>query len=488
MRLLRSTKSVCPECLRVLDAVIYKEDGKVWIKRTCPDHGECKEVYWADYEMYARAEKYSQVGRGVENPRTETKRNCPLDCGLCPQHRSHTVLAIIDVTNRCNLNCPICFASSSPPYVYEPTKEEIRGMLENLRMNQPVAPPALQFSGGEPTIREDFLELIQMAKELGFRHIEVNTNGLELARSADYCAELREAGASAVYLQFDGVTAEPYIKARGRDLLDLKIRAVENCRKAGLVVILVPTVAKGVNDDQLGEIIRFAARHRDVVRCVNFQPVSITGRIDYEKRNEMRITIPECIKLIEKQTGGQVRAEDFYPVPFVVPISRAVGALRGEEYVEFTAHPHCGMATYIFVEDGELVPITRYASVEKLLQAMQKVCRDAQAGQMLRAKLRLIGALRHVRWSLLRKLVWGILSRGSYEALAELHHKMIMIGMMHFMDLYNFDLERVQRCVIHYAIPDGRIIPFCTMNSIHRETIEKAFSMPFAEWRKRRRD
>ena len=487
MQVVKETRSICPECFKVLDATIFEEDNKVYIKKECPEHGKFLDMYWSDYEQYLRAEQFRHEGEGLRNPRTKTRMDCPFDCGICPQHRSHTALAIIDVTNRCNLRCPVCFATAGTTgYVYEPSKEEVQGMLENLRRNDPVPATALQFSGGEPTIREDLFELIRMAKELGFRHVEVNTNGLRLAQSVDYCRGLMESGMSTLYLQFDGVTSDVYQFTRGCDLLDTKMKAIENCREAGIdSVVLVVTLIKGVNDHQLGDIIQFAIQNFDIVRCVNVQPLSLCGRIPEREREKMRITIPDFMRLCEEQTNGKLKVSDFYPVPIVVPVARAVGALKKKRYVEFTAHPHCGMATYVFVENGEMVPITHYGNVEKFMKVMEKVYEEAVKGREKRAKLRLVGALRHVKFGLLRKYIWPILKTGTYEALGDLHMKMLMISAMHFMDPYNFDLERVQRCCIHYAVPDGRIIPFCTMNSIHRPKIEERLGVPVDEWRRK---
>jgi len=486
LRVIKQTKSICPECFKVLDATIFEEDNKVYIKKECPEHGRFQDVYWSDYEQYLRAERFRHDGEGLRNPRTKTRLDCPYDCGICPQHKSHTVLAIIDVTNRCNLRCPVCFATAGTTgYVYEPSKEEIQGMLQNIRRNDPVPAPALQFSGGEPTIRDDLFDLIGMAKEAGFEHVEVNTNGLRLAQSVDYCRGLKEADVDTIYLQFDGVTSDVYEFTRGIDLLDIKMKAIENCRKAGIEsIVLVVTLVKGVNDHQLGDIIRFAINNFDMVRCVNVQPVSICGRIPEREREKMRITIPDFMKCVEEQTDGKIKMDDFYPVPTVVPISKAVGALKGKRYVEFTAHPHCGMATYVFVEDGEIVPITHYGNVEKFMESMEKVYEEASKGHNRRAKIRLLGSLRHVKFGLLRKYLLPILKTGSYDALGKLHRKMLMISAMHFMDPYNFDLERVNRCCIHYAVPDDRIIPFCTMNSIHRSKIEGRLGIPVDVWRK----
>ncbi|MFH1327629.1 MAG: tetraether lipid synthase Tes [Candidatus Bathyarchaeota archaeon] len=489
MKLIKETKSICPECFTVIDAQIFQdEENRVMMKKTCPKHGYYEDTYWSDYDLYTKADKFALVGTGLTNPRTKrTTKGCPFDCGICNGHKSHTALAIIDVTNRCNLRCPICFANAQAAgYVYEPTTDEIKKIIDNFLSNKPVKPPGLQFSGGEPTLRDDLPELVEYADKAGFRHIEINTNGIRIANSIDYCKRLLDAGANAIYLQFDGVTRDPYMVTRGVDLLATKLKVIENCRKLDYdAVVLVPTIVKGVNDHQIGDIVKFAAANSDVIRCINFQPVSITGRIDQKQRNEMRITIPDCMKIIEKQTEGQIKASDFYPVPFVVPMSQAIGSLKGHSYVEFTTHQHCGMATYILIKDNgkKMVPITKYGNIEKFMESMKKVNKAAKAGEKTKAKIAMLGALRYVKWGLLRKLILGVLKTGSYKSLADVHYKMIMIGMMHFMDPYNFDLERIERCTIHYGLPNGTIIPFCTMNSIHRPRIEKQFSVPIKKYR-----
>jgi uncharacterized radical SAM superfamily Fe-S cluster-containing enzyme len=484
MNVIKNTKSLCPECLQTLDAQIFEEGGKVFITKECPQHGAFQELYWSDYEQYLRADKFRCDGTGVENPRTQKVKGCPADCGLCPEHRSHTALAIIDITNRCNLKCPVCFANANyAGYVYEPTMEQVVGMLENLRATKPVPAQALQFSGGEPTIRKELLDMVRKAKELGFNHVEVNTNGLRISQDVEYCKQLKEAGVSTIYLQFDGLTADVYKFIRGVDLLDIKMKAIENLRAAGWnSAVLVVTLVKGVNDGQLGDIINFAAKNSDVVRCINVQPVSLCGRLPPEEREKMRITIPDFMRLTEEQTNGVIKTSDFYPVPVVVPVSKAVGAMKDKRYVEFTAHPHCGMATFVFIEDGKIVPITRQANIDKFVGTLQSVYEDAVKGNKNKAKLRLAGSARHIKFSFLRKYVLKVLMDGDYKSLGDFARSAILISSMHFMDPYNFDLDRVESCVIHYAVPDGRIIPFCTYNSIHRPEVEKKLGIPIKQW------
>ena len=486
MKFLKKTKSLCPQCLHVIPADLVEENGQVLIRKECPEHGSFEDVYWSDYKLWEWANSYNAVGGGLENPRTETKAGCPMDCGICPNHKSHTVLSIIDVTNRCNLACPICFAhAGATGYLYEPTQEQIKEMLLNLKRNLPVPTNALQFSGGEPTIREDLPDLIQMAKEVGIDHIEVNTNGIRISKDPEYLKSLIDAGVSTFYLQFDGLTPEPYIQARGLDLLPVKKKAIENARKVGCdSIVLVPTLVRGVNDGQIGDIIRFAVANSDVVRGVNFQPVSITGRIDRAKQKEMRITIPDFWKLCEAQTGGQIKVSDFYPIPVVLPVSLAMGALKNKRYPEFTPHQHCGSATFLLTDGEKFEPITRHGDVEKFMDVMKGVYALASKGSKTRAKVKMMGAMRYVDMTLIRNLLGGVLTKGSYDSLGQLMRKVVLVGCMHFMDGWNFDLERVERCCIHYAIPDGRIIPFCTMNTLHRAEVEKKFGKPIEGWKK----
>jgi len=481
-KLLKEVSSICPECHAVIPAKLSQEAGMVLMHKSCPHHGDFQDLYWSDFDQWERARKYAVLGDGLENPRTQTVKGCPYDCGICKNHRSQTILSIIDVTNRCNLRCPICFANAaSAGYEYELNLDTIKGIIDNLSENKPVSVKALQLSGGEPTLRNDLPDIVEYAHARGIHHVEVNTNGVRIANDMPFLKRLKDADVSSFYLQFDGVTPDPYLVTRGVDLLPTKLKAIENLKSLGHdSAILVVTLVKGVNDDQLGRIINFAARNHDVIRCVNVQPVSITGRIDRNKLAEYRITIPDFMRLVEEQTNGQILQSDFLPVPFVVPFARAVGALKGTRYPEFTMHEHCGMATFIFVEDGRITPITRYADVEAFMSSMNDVAELAKAGHTIRAKFKMVQSLKHLNLKVVRPLVSGVIREGTYDALGQLMRKVIMIGAMHFMDPYNFDLERVQRCGIHYGLPDGRIIPFCTMNSIHREEIERKLAKPIS--------
>ncbi|MFX1416804.1 MAG: tetraether lipid synthase Tes, partial [Promethearchaeota archaeon] len=396
------------------------------------------------------------------------------------------------VTNRCNLRCPICFAvAAEGGNVYEPTPEEVLEMMRNLRSNRPVPAPALQFAGGEPTVSKHLPQYIKWAKELGFRHVQIASNAIRIGKSKEYFQELRDAGLSTVYMQFDGVTPGPYLEARGTDLLPVKKQAIQNAREIGMEsLVLVPTVVRGINDDQVGDIIEFAVENRDVIRCVNFQPVSITGRIDHDARTEMRITIPDVIHLIEEQTGGKIPADAWYPVPAMMPVGRALGLMKETPQLELSTHFACGMSTFIYInEDGDYEPITNLIDVSKflvLLEDISNLFAEEKMGASKRAKAKLAAGARHIkRKGIIKDLLSAFLNRGDYESLAKFMRRIIMVGLMHFQDPYNLDLERIQHCDVNYSAPDGRIIPFCTMNTIHRSRLEDKFSQPLDEWRSR---
>ncbi|MGQ9780993.1 MAG: tetraether lipid synthase Tes [Nitrososphaeria archaeon] len=484
MEHLKYTRSLCPVCLKVIRAELFVDDNTVYIKKKCEEHGDFEDIYMSDYKWYKKVQQYERVGEGLRNPRTLRKVGCPFDCGICDEHRSQTLLGIIDVTNACNLKCPICFANAAAVgYLYQPSLEVVKSMLDNLRSNMPVPTYAVQFSGGEPTLRDDLPEMIRYAGEIGIPHVEVNTNGVRIARDKDYLRELIRAGVSTFYLSFDSLTRDAYLKMKGADLLGIKLQALQNIREAGLQsVVLVPTVVKGVNDNEIGALIEFGVKNCDIVRCVNFQPVSFAGRIEASKLREFRVTTSDVINNAETQTNGKIRMDDWYPIPFVAPISDFIAGIKGVDQPTFTVHQNCGAATFLITKDGgDYEPITRQVEIEKFVGELSKAAKALHAGKRTRGKLRAASALRHVSLGMSTSLVRGFLSSGTYESLGKFMRKIVMVGDMHFMDPYNFDLERVERCGIHYATPDGRIIPFCSMNTLHRPNVEQTFSTPLGK-------
>jgi uncharacterized radical SAM superfamily Fe-S cluster-containing enzyme len=450
MNPLRATKSICPICCRIIDANLYEENGAVYMEKSCTEHGTFNDICWSDYHLYKQFEAKNIEGAGRRTTGSaiiSDDNGCPFDCGLCPRHESSTVLGVIDITTRCNLRCPTCFANGRG-HEKDPTAEEIKAIVDNLAANTTAS--GLQFSGGEPTVRADLPELISYAREK-FDHVEVNTNGIKMAESKEYCTEIESAGTSVVYLQFDGVTEEPYEKLRGQKLLEVKKKAIENHRTAGPkpAIVLVPTIVKGVNDDQIGAIITFAIENSDVIRGVNFQPVSFCGRTPY--RENERITVSDVIRKIEEQTDF-LHKDEFFPPSQMSMMLASIGKS------EVGCHFSCGAFSYLVVEkSGKVEPITNYVDMERLARAYKT-----------KRRITVFDAFRSIRAGLLKDLFIGFVKSHSYWDLSDLHFNLLFIGAMHFMDAYNFDLERVRRCVIHYGLPDGRIVPFCAYNTIHR--------------------
>lgn len=403
--ILNYTLSVCPYCLKEIPAKVTAEQRAVYMEKTCPEHGKMKTLIWEDSpENYL---KWLEDG-GIHTdllPRTEEE--------ACEQMRKREFAGCAQVqpcsaalmtTNRCNMDCPVCFTRRKGDRRYEPSVEECRGQLAFYREH--AGEDALvELCGGEPTVREDLPEIAKAARELGFSYVQLNTNGLRLSESLEYCQVLKDSGVTTVYLGFDGVREAAYRVKYGRSLFDVKRKAVEHCAKAGLAVVLVPCVIPGSNDGELGEIVRFAKGHMPAVKGVYFQPVSYFGI--YPEGENPRITIPEVIRRLEAQTEGEVSAHDFLP-----------GAYE---------HAACTFQG-IFLCDGE-----------GKLRSLNR--------RMRREKSR--DGYRSIRKS--TKLLW-----------LPGDQRMISIGGMAFQDAWNIDLLRIRRCSVQIIGRDRQMRSLCT--------------------------
>ncbi|MFH0949411.1 MAG: radical SAM protein [Candidatus Aenigmatarchaeota archaeon] len=492
-----ATQSVCPECsknqnIKILPAVVFEKGGKVWITRKCPKHGIITDVYWEDAEMYDKMRKYGYDGKGIDNPATKiVSELCPLDCGLCQRHKSHTALANIVVTNRCDLSCWYCFfyAKKHDP-VYEPTLEQIKQMIKNLRNMKPVPANALQLTGGEPLLRDDIIDIIKTAKQEGFDHVQLNTHGIMLSQNLELTKAIREAGVNTIYMSFDGVTPKTNPKNHWESA-----GTIENCRKADVGIVLVPTVIRGVNNHEASSIINFALNHTDVIRGVNFQPVSLVGRMPRKLREKQRITIPGLIKNLEEQTDGAIGKEDFYTVPCMGAITRFVESMSQKDEYSLSTHFACGVATYMFLDNNKVIPITRFVDIVGFLEYLDEKADEIKNGKnkywvslkILKKLNSFIDKDKQPKGLNIYKILYNALIKHSYDALGKLHKKSLFIGMMHFMDQYNYDTERVQRCDIHYAMPDNRIVPFCSFNVFpgrYRDKVQRKYSISSTKWNK----
>ncbi len=517
------TESICPECMDRIPAEIVEENGEIFMKKTCPEHGffqdklssSAKYYKWTHYKN----DEWGFDKDGETNPPdcigglAKDPRGCPYNCGLCEEHISTCSLALIDLTNRCNFNCNFCYANVEKSGVWvEPTLEEIDRIMTHFR-SKPIPPPAIMFTGGEPTVRSDFAEICAMAKKHGFKEVIVATNGYGFQgkkNGLEWTKKVSEAGLDTLYFQFDGINNVTYEKTRGiKNLMPYKERVIQHCREAGLSsVVLVATIAKGVTDIEIGNIIQFAIDNIDVVRGITFQPVSLCGRISAEDMTNLRITNADVIMEIEKQTGGKLSIENsWYPLTTIVEMGRLIAYLADVEPVEFTCHPDCGFATYLVLDPqtNEMIPIMEYFDPLKIVDFSNRMWEKVKKkekepikffenllgdfGKTLdkgvnwldktQLKLRfLAGMLQYTRKpGKLMEMFSRVLINGNWEAISAFTHGTLLISSMHFQDAYNMNIERTRRCIVHFgvALPDGTIFeaPFCTMNTLHRPTIEK---------------
>ena len=332
---------------------------------------------------------------------------------------------------------------------------------------------------------------------MGFSHIQIATNGIKF-QSLEFAQQCKEAGLHTLYLQFDGVTDDVYQRTRGESLWEKKLKCIENVRKAGLKIVFVPTIVKGVNDHQIGDILRIALENIDCVSGISFQPVAFTGRIAKHELEAKRFTLSDFAHCVAEQTGICDPYEDWFPLSCVTPFSKLLSALRGELTTHLSCHPHCSLGTYLFVDQNKkAVPVTRFVDVGPMLQEMDLLARKAD-----KARVKFFSKVK--TWNLLRKFfhedrapegltfnkflqtLQGMTDkrygRGEKEK-SGFTYRTLMLAGMHFMDSYNYDIERVKRCVIHYAAPNGLIYPFCAYNSgpVYREMIEEKYSIPFED-------
>jgi 7,8-dihydro-6-hydroxymethylpterin dimethyltransferase len=501
----KRVESLCPECGKLIPATILEREGKVFMEKSCPEHGFICDLVYSDARLYKKMERWTyEDGEGVSNPQITGARVCPDDCGICDLHKSHATLANVDLTNRCNLRCPICFANANVKgYVYEPTYEQVVRMLKTLRNMKPVFPPAVQFSGGEPTIHPRFLDILKAARSLGFSHLQIASNGIRIGKDLEFAKQAKEAGLYTVYLQFDGIGDEVYQKTRGlAGLWALKLKAVENARIAGLRVVLVPTIIKTINDDQVGKVLQFAVDHAEVISGISYQPVAFTGRIPVEERERQRYTLSDLAMDIGKQTGYLKALEDWYPLSISSTFSKLLSAIWKYDVMKITAHADCGIGSYIFVntKTKNVIPITRIIDIEGFTMDLNKLVKQKissirsltaiSAQHLLKKHFRPEEAQDGITPEICLELFQGVVDKESQKRIDLIYNwNMLLVGGMHFQDSYNYNVDRVKRCCIHYAAPNGRLYPFCTYNSgpVFREKIEREFSIPLDEWRQQNR-
>jgi uncharacterized radical SAM superfamily Fe-S cluster-containing enzyme len=438
------TISLCIECHRQLSAKIIFENDNVYLTKICKEHGFQKVLIAVDIDYYKQIRNYNKASEYPIKPHTQTVYGCPYDCGICPDHEQHSCLTLIEVTDRCNLACPTCYASSSPTHGRHRTLEEIEMMLDAIVASEG-EPDVVQLSGGEPTIHPDFFKILDIAKTKPIKHLMVNTNGIRIAndpvfteRLAGYMPDFE------VYLQFDSFKPEALRQLRGGDLTDVRKRAIDHLNRFNLSTTLVVTLQKGLNDDEIGAIIEYALQ-QPCIRGVTFQPTQISGRLENFDPATGRLTPTEVRRKILEQTDI-FEPNDLIPVP---------------------CNPDALTMAYALKLGGQVQPLTRLIDPAVLLNSSKNTIVYEQDAALHGYVMKMFSTgnsplTATETFNQLLCCLPNIVAEGlSYNNL-------FRIIIMNFMDAYDFDIRAIKKSCVHIVDTDGKIIPFETMNLFYR--------------------
>jgi 7,8-dihydro-6-hydroxymethylpterin dimethyltransferase len=442
------TLSLCPECLKRVDAKIVFEDDRVFMLKICPDHGFQKVLIATDIEYYKNIRNYNKPSETPLRFNTKTHYGCPYDCGLCQDHEQHSCLTVIEITDRCNLSCPTCYAMSSPHYGRHRTIEEVEKMLDIIVENEG-QPDVVQISGGEPTIHPDFFEILNIAKKKPIKHLMVNTNGIRIAKDFEFAKKLASyAPDFEIYLQFDSFKPAVLEQLRGKDLTDIRLQAIKHLNELNLSTTLVVTLQKGLNDDEIGKIIEFALQQK-CVRGVTFQPTQIAGRTENFNPATDRITITDVRQKIIDQTN-LFQPNDLVPVP---------------------CNPDALVMGYALKLGDKTFPLTRYIDPQILLDSSRNTIVYEQDEKLQGELLKIFStgiSVDRVEENMHQLLCCLPL----IEAPGLKYENLFRIIIMRFIDAYDFDVRAIKKSCVHIVHKDGRIIPFETMNLFYRDEKE----------------
>ncbi|PKM74982.1 MAG: radical SAM protein [Firmicutes bacterium HGW-Firmicutes-17] len=435
-QIIATTKSLCPVCLKKINAIIWSKNKETYMEKSCPEHGRFKALLWRGsmpMEKWVR----NKIPATIEKPNTQVDKGCPYDCGLCADHRQHTCTALIEVTQRCNLSCSFCFADANGSSVPDLTIDTIASMYTSVMETSGNC--NIQLSGGEPTLRDDLPQIIALGHQMGFSFIQINTNGIRLGEDEAFVRQLKAAGLNSVFLQFDGTNDGIFEKLRGKPLLATKIKALENCRKYNIGVVLVPTLVSEVNDDDLGNIINFGLDWIPTVKGVHIQPASYFGRIPNLPVEEKRLTLGDIMDRIEDQTAGRIRKKSFSP--------------PGCENARCSFH-----GNYILKENNELISVNNPANCCGNEQAEEGANKTkAQVSRKWRSNELTTEKNCNISHENTEKDEWD-------EILERINRYSFSLSAMAFQDVWNLDLNRIKDCCIHVVNPKGQLIPFCMYN------------------------
>ncbi|MEM8733044.1 MAG: radical SAM protein [Planctomycetota bacterium] len=463
------TQSLCPECAEVVTAKIIARGKRVYFRKSCPTHGVREDFICSDVARYDRVDT-SLPAKLPAKTFVEPKRGCPKDCGLCSEHEQHTCIGVVEITDGCNLTCPMCYAASAPGKKHR-SLDEVKAAIDRLVEAEGRA-EVMQLSGGEPTLHPDLIEALDYALERPIDYVMINTNGIRLANDQVLVDELsRRRDRVEVYFQMDSLVDSEMEQLRGQTgLFETKLKALDRLAEAGLNVTLVATLQGGVNDSAPAELVEFA-KSRPEVTGLSFQPATYSGRHVLPEEIEQRITFPDVIDGIIDDPRNQFVEGDFFPLP--------------------CAHPNCHWIGLAIRENQDFVPLTKWVDVEKNLDLLANGIsftreNTSSLGQQIAARMACDGggccggdAEQASGLPVLDSssdTSSADTSAPDFEKfLADLIDQkvgardVLRITVTSFLDIYNFDVRRVMKCCTHHVLPSGHIIPFCAYNVLYRD-------------------
>lgn len=443
------TNSICSTCFRKVEAKVIIQDDKVYLLKRCMQHGPEKVLISTDVEYYKRCREFIKPAEMPLVWNTPIRYGCPYDCGLCPDHEQHSCLTLLEITDHCNLQCPICYAESSPHRASYRSLEQIEFMLDRIVRNE-AEPDIVQISGGEPTTHPQFFEILELAKRRPIKHLMVNTNGIRIAQDREFVKRLAEyMPGFEIYLQFDSFEEEVLKELRGADLRRIREQALAHLNEFNISTTLVVTLKKGLNDGEIGRTIQYGLKQR-AVRGVTFQPIQAAGRLEAFDPAVDRLTLSEVRQQIIEQSGV-FRPEDILPVP---------------------CHPDCLAMGYALKLGGEVIPLTGLIDPEILLEGGRNTIVFEQ-DETLKSKIFHLFSTNHSPDSSalsLKSLLCCLPMAAVPDSIG--YDNVFRVIIMQFLDPYNFDVRSVKKSCVHIAHPDGRIIPFDTYNMFYRDDKE----------------
>ncbi|WP_434776966.1 radical SAM protein [Neisseria sp. Ec49-e6-T10] len=446
------TISLCEECFRRIEAKHVIQDDQVWLHKWCPEHGQSKVLIATDATYWRLGrEVYVKAPEMPERFNTALHWGCPYDCGLCPDHMQHSCLTIVEITDYCNLNCPVCYADSAPvPTAKHRSLEQIEDMFDIIVANE-IEPDVVQISGGEPTTHPQFFAVLDAAKSRPIKHLMLNTNGVRIANEEGFAEKLAQyAPGFEVYLQFDSFEQDALKTLRGANLRHVRERALDALNRVGLSTTLVMTVARGVNDHEIGAVIEYAAK-QPCVRGVTIQPIQFAGRIEGIDHKAQRLTQTEVRQMLLDQTAFFDRA-DIIPVP---------------------CNPDALSMGYALKTEEGIVPLTRYIEPEVLLQGGRNTI-VFEHDQRLKEQIFTLFSTNHSPESQSNCLADLLCCLPKIQAPQLSYQNVFRVLIMAFMDAVNFDVRAMKKSCVHIAQPDGRIVPFESFNLLYRDEAQKA--------------